>query len=108
MTRHRPTEVREVRALLEREWDDTDELTQAVLDKIQEVKWSRWPWIAIQRHRSGDHFTAWGPYATRSEAERDVGRRIIGAEPGDVAYFCRVVNKDVTEGADPGLWDDVT
>ena len=83
-----------------------EDLAQNLLDLLMEVKWSRQPWIAIQRHRNGPDFTAWGPYATRGEAERDLGKRIIAAEVGDVAYFCKVWNKDVTEGTEPEIWED--
>jgi len=103
--RHRPTEVRELIALLDREHDSVEDLAQDVLDLLMEIKWSRAPYIAIQRH-SGPHFTAWGPYATRGEAERDVGKRIVGGNVAEVAYFCKVWNKDVIDGERPEIWEE--
>ena len=104
--KHRPSEVKAVVELLEQDHDDIEELAQKILDRLMEVKWNRGPWVAIQRHRKGSWFTAFGPYPTRTQAERDLGRRIIGAEPGDVAYFARVWDLDATQGTDPEVWDE--
>lgn len=103
--RHRPTERRAVIELLDKEHDSVETLADDLLDLLVEIKWGRGSWIAIQRH-TGPHFTAWGPYPTRGEAERDVGRRIIAASPQDVAYFCRVWNKDVLDGPQPDIWEE--
>lgn len=108
MIRHRPTEIREVVKLLEAEHDDVEALAQEILDLLTEIKWSRGSWIAIQRFRNGPNFQAWGPYPTRRQAELDVGRRIIAAEPGDAAYFARVIDKDTTEGPESALWEDAS
>ena len=102
--RHRPTEVRALVNLLDAEHDSVEALAQEVLDLLMELKWGRSPYIAIQRH-TGPYFTAWGPYATLNEAQRDIGKRIVGYEPDEVAYFCKVHNKDALEGSEPEIWD---
>lgn len=103
--KHRPTEVRAVIALLEKEHDDVDVLAVELLDLLADMKWARGAWIAIQRHRTQHYpeFTAWGPYATRGEAERDLGKRIIGVSAGEYAYFAHVQNKDTTGEPHPDL-----
>jgi hypothetical protein len=96
--KHRPTEVKAVIALLEQEHDSVEDLAQLLLDTLLEIKWRRGAWIAIQRHDTQvqPDFTAWGPYATRGEAERDLGKRIVGVNPRERAYFALVLNKDNT------------
>lgn len=114
--KHRPTEIKAVIKLLDQEHESVETLAVELLDLLMEIKWNRAPWIAIQRH-TGPHFTAWGPYPTRRQAELDVGRRIIGrgcrttscglppfcevcTQVREYAYFCQVYDKDVTEGYD--------
>lgn len=108
MIRHRPTELREVVKLLEAEHDDVEALAQEILDLLTEIKWSRGAYIAIQRFRNGPDFVCFGPYPTRTQAEKDLGRRIIAAEPGDVAYFAHVRDLDSFEQPDPALWEDAS
>lgn len=104
--KHRPNEVKAVTALLSEEHDSVDELAMKVLDLLHDIKWNRHPWVAIQRARpDGPWFTAWGPYSTRGEAERDVGKRIVGASPLETAYFARVYNKDTLDGPLPEIWE---
>jgi hypothetical protein len=105
--KHRPTEIKAVAALLEQEHESVDVLAQQLLDLLVDIKWSRGGWIAIQRHRTTiqPDFTAWGPYATRGEAERDVGKRIVGVNVYETAYFAHVINKDVTGELHPDLED---
>ena len=105
--KHRPTEVKAVIALLEREHESVDDLAQQLLDLLVDIKWSRGGWIAIQRHDTTiqPDFTAWGPYATKGEAERDVGKRIVGVNVREVAYFAHVIDKDTTGQEHPDLWE---
>lgn len=123
--KHRPTEVKAVVALLEQEHDDVEALAEQLLDTLLDIKWQRGAWIALQRYAESDHFQAWGPYATRGEAERDLGRRILGTrahrktcrqrpmcagctEVYDTAYFALVLDKDATDGPDPDVYDPPT
>ena len=105
--KHRPTEVKAVVELLEQEHESVDDLAQELLDLLVDIKWKRGGWIAIQRHDTTiqPDFTAWGPYATKGEAERDVGKRIVGVNAREVAYFAHVINKDVNGGLHPDLED---
>lgn len=123
--KHRPSEVKAIVALLEEEHDDVEALATAVLDLLLDIKWNRGAWIALQRYAESDHFQAWGPYATRGEAQRDIGRRILGsrahsklchqrpicagcADVFDTAYFALVLDKDATDGPDPDVYDPPT
>lgn len=103
--RHRPTERKAVIDLLHEEWDDTGELAEAILDKLLALKWARGGWIIV--HREGfatPAYFAYGPYDTRNQAERDIGKRIVACSPGAKAMPLRVVNLDAREPADPTLF----
>lgn len=93
--RHRPTERRAVVALLEKEWEDTGDLAEAVLDTLLDLKWKRGGWVVIQGEpMTPPVYMGWGPYDTRNQAMRDVGRRITAASEGARALVVRVCNWD--------------
>ena len=101
--KHRPTEVKAIVELLSREWADEEELARTILDTLMEIKWSRDTWIILQREDGSPYFTAWGPYVTKGEAERDLGKRILGISKTDSAYFAKVYNRDVSGEPHPDL-----
>lgn len=97
--RHRPTERKAVISLLEREWDDTGDLAEAILDELLDLKWRRGGWIVVHREQSDQPaYFAWGPYDTVKQAERDIGKRILATRPGARAMPLRVCNLDTVPG----------
>ncbi len=95
MMRHRPTERKAVIALLEDEWEDTGDLAEAILDALLDLKWHRGGWIVVHREdTSTPAYFAWGPYDTRNQAEKDIGKRIIATRAGARAMPLKVCNMD--------------
>lgn len=95
--RHRPTEVKKVTELLEKEWEDTAELAVSILDMLVEEKWSRGGWVMAVRDAAYPLPMLYGPYPTRNQAEKDVGRRIMAATHGARGRAFKVINLDAKE-----------
>jgi len=92
--------VKAVRELVEQEWEDTEELTQAILDTLVEVKWARGGWVVI--FHDPDTLpkpVLYGPYQTSNQATKDVNRRIIGSSGAGRAGVFHVKNLDAIEQA---------
>ncbi len=103
--RHRPTERKAVIALLEREWEDVADLAEEILDTLLDLKWKRGGWIVVHREPSATApaYFAWGPYDTRNQAEKDLGKRIIATRPGAKALLLKVGNMDTVSDPDATL-----
>lgn len=105
MMRHRPTERKAVIALLEQEWDDVADLAEALLDELLELKWGRGGWIIVHREDSATSpaYFAYGPYDTRNQAVKDIGKRIIATRANARAMPLRVCNLDTMSNDDDTL-----
>lgn len=102
--RHRPTEIKEVTAMLEQDWDDTETLAQAILDRLVEIKWARNPYVVVMRDPNAlPAPILYGPYTTPTQARKDVGRRIQGVSDTTVAQIHPVTNLDAVEEIPEGL-----
>ncbi len=78
--RHRPTEIREVTALLEQEHEDVEQLAVDILDLLVDIKWRRGAFVvAVQQF---DHLYCFGPFANKQEAKRSIGKDIVAASAG--------------------------
>lgn len=108
--KHRVAEVRAVTAVLEKPAEDLDSVVQDVLDAVTETKWGRDVWVTVVRHRSGNPETAdlilgYGPYATKNEAKRDLGRRIPELGANTTVLFVPIRNMDSIADPGEGLFD---
>lgn len=103
--RHRPTERKAVIALLEQEWEDVGDLAEAILDELMELKWHRGGWVIVHREDSATSpsYLCWGPYDTRNQAVKDIGKRIIATRSGARAMPLRVCNLDTMRDDDDTL-----
>lgn len=78
--RHRPTEIKEIVKLLEREHEDIDQLAVDILDLLVDIKWRRGAFVvAVQQF---GHLFLFGPFANRQEAKRSIGKDIVAADTG--------------------------
>ena len=92
--RHRPTEVKAVVALLEQDHDDVEALAQELLDTLVELKWSRSGWVVVLQDPAMPTPLLYGPYATPTQARRDIGKRIVGVSSDARGFIHHVTNLD--------------
>lgn len=98
--RHRPTEVKAVRELVEQEWEDTDVLAQAILDVLVDVKWKRGGWVVVMVDEASlPRPQLFGPYGTQNQAMKDIGARVVGAHPKARCGVFRVQELDAVAQA---------
>jgi putative methionine-R-sulfoxide reductase with GAF domain len=91
--RHRPTELKAVADLLEREHESVDDLAQELLDLLVDIKWKRGAYCVVV-YQFGNVFT-YGPFANKAEATRAVGKEIVAGEVNARGAIVRV--RDMTE-----------
>lgn len=79
----KPTEVRLVAQMLERPAEDADDLARQVIEALDAKRASdNEQWVAIYQWNKGGLVTcAFGPYGTRTQAERAVKGMVSPSEP---------------------------
>lgn len=85
----RPTEIKAIAELLMQEHDDVDALAKLVIQTIDELRAKREMFILAEIHPSISVAKAIGPYATETQARKDVGL-LTKYDTHSRAYLCRL------------------
>lgn len=102
MMRHRPTERKAVLSLLEQDWEDTGDLAEAILDTLLDLKWARGGWVIVHREDGKrPAYFAWGPFDTRKQAEKAIGKNIIATRVNARAMPLKVNPVECVDLSDP-------
>ena len=90
--RPRVAEIRAVTALLDREWDDVEDLSQAVIETVYEALMSRDWWVVVADAGPFGLIT-YGPYETNNKAMKAIGKEIVSPGPEPLQGWVRTLKK---------------
>lgn len=79
-----------MRELLDREWDDVDDLAAAVLTQAWQEFTRRGVWCVVM-DAPGVGVSAHGPYQSKTEAMKVIGSEIVAPGPGSASAYVRVL-----------------
>ena len=90
--RPRVAEIRAVTALLDREWQDVEDLSRAVIETVYESLMEREWWTVIASDKRLGTFV-YGPYETRTKATKAIGKEIVSPGPEPMQALIRPLMK---------------
>ena len=90
--RPRVAEIRAVTALLDREWEDVEDLAQAVIETVYEALMSR-EWWTVVADGGGFGLLPYGPYETKNKAMKAIGKEIVSPGPEPMPAWVRPLMK---------------
>ncbi len=96
MSRVRPLEIRALVPLLEQDWDTPEELVEALIRELDQVRASRTSYVAVMQFGTNGNvwYSGLGPYPGRKSAER-----AVKSDPGaSLAHKIAVVPLTSAEG----------
>lgn len=100
MPRVRPTEVRAVAALLDSPAESVEQLATDVIAAIDELRAKRTDYVIVVQHSGwAPFFAAYGPYLTKTAAQKDVGKSVIASTVGE-RYVILPLNSNIEEGVE--------
>lgn len=94
--RPRVAEIKAVTALLEQEWADVDELSQAVIETVYEALMSRDWWVVVADAGSLG-LISYGPYENKNKAMKAIGKEIVSFGPEPLQGWVRTLQKGARE-----------
>lgn len=89
----KPTEVRLVAGLLEKPAADAEDLARQIIESLDEKRArDDEQWVVVYQWKPGGHLVTccWGPYPTRTKAERATREMVSPSEPLARAMILRV------------------
>ena len=92
VVRPRVAEIRAVTALLDREWQDVEDLSKAVIQTVYDSLSERELWVVIASDKRLGTF-AYGPYETRTKATKAIGKEIVSPGPEPMQALIRPLMK---------------
>lgn len=90
--RPRVAEIRAVTALLDREWQDVEDLSRAVIETVYESLMEREWWTVVASDKRLGVFV-YGPYETRTKATKAIGKEIVSPGPEPMQALIRPLMK---------------
>ena len=78
--RPRAAEIRAIVAMLDREWDNVDELASTILNEAFGMAAKRDKWCVIMHDPRLGVFT-FGPFDTENQARKAIGKSIVSPGP---------------------------
>ena len=90
--RPRVAEIRAVTALLDAEWQDVEDLSRAVIEAVYESLMEREWWTVIASDKRLGTFV-YGPYETRTQATKAIGKEIVSPGPEPMSALIRPLLK---------------
>ena len=90
--RPRVAEIRAVTALLDREWQDVEDLSRAVIETVYESLMEREWWTVVASDKRLGVFV-YGPYETRTKATKAIGKEIVSPGPEPMQAYIRPLMK---------------
>lgn len=86
--RPRVAEIKAVTALLDREWDDVEDLSRAVIETVYESLSNREIWVVVATDSRLGTFV-FGPYETQNKAVKAIGKEIVSPGPEPMTALIR-------------------
>jgi hypothetical protein len=90
--RPRVAEIRAVTALLDAEWQDVEDLSKAVIQAVYDGLSERELWVVVATDKRLGTF-AYGPYDTRTQATKAIGKEIVSPGPEPMSALIRPLLK---------------
>lgn len=90
--RPRVAEIRAVTALLDREWQDVEDLSRSVIQAVYDALAERELWVVIASDNRLGTFV-YGPYETRTKATKAIGKEIVSPGPEPMRALIRPLMK---------------
>ena len=90
--RPRVAEIRAVTALLDREWQDVEDLSRSVIQAVYDALDERELWVVIASDNRLGTFV-YGPYETRTKATKAIGKEIVSPGPEPMRALIRPLMK---------------
>lgn len=90
--RPKVSEIRKITDLLDREWENVEDLARTVLEAAFVMTSERDQWVVIMQDARLGAFV-FGPYETENKARKAIGTDIVSAGPGAAAGFVRRIRR---------------
>lgn len=90
--RPRISEIRKITALLDRQWDDVEELAKTVLSEAFGMVGEREQWVVIM-HDDRLGMFVFGPYDTENKARKAIGTEVVSPGPGVAQGFVKRIGR---------------
>lgn len=78
--RPKVSEIRKITALLDRQWDDVEELAKTVLSEAFDMAGEREQWVVVM-HDDRLGMFVFGPYDTENKARKAIGTDVVSPGP---------------------------
>lgn len=78
--RPKVSEIRKITALLDRQWDDVEELAKTVLSEAFDMAGEREQWVVVM-HDDRLGMFVFGPYETENKARKAIGTDVVSPGP---------------------------
>ena len=90
--RPKVSEIRKITDLLDREWENVDDLARTVLESAFTMTSERDQWVVIMQDGRLGTFV-FGPYETENKARKAIGTEIVSAGPSPATGLVRRIRR---------------